>query len=225
MNIYSILVHPNSQSLNANMFKLANKLFSQQGHIVNTLNLFDVNDEMNTTSKALYKSTAPLLDRRYESAFHYNYIRSAEAHSNIFADVEITKLKKADLLYIQTPIMVWNIPSILKLYIELVFLPDLVFKTDKMWADNFKHEGLLEGKRVFVSFVMGASKKYCEHIMGDVSYMTRPVESMFKLAGYKWLEPCLTWGTTRTYVDKCDNYLTDFEQHVATVINNSAAPN
>ena len=224
MNVYSILVHPNQQSLNATMFNLANNFFKDQGYNVTTLNLFDVRGSMYEASDKLYKSSTPLLTRRYESSFHYNYIRSAKEHTNSFADDEIVKLQSADLLYIQTPIMVWNIPSILKLYIENVFLPGAAFNTERMWEDDFEHTGLLAGKKVFVSFVMGASQKYCEYIMGEVGYMTKPVESMFKLAGYTWLEPSLTWGTTKTYVNKCDNYLTDFEQHLKTVINNSAAP-
>lgn len=225
MKIYSILVHPNKQSLNATMFKLANDLFESQNYTVQTLNLFDVKDKLYEISNQLYNSSASLLDRRYQSAFHYNYSKMTQQHTSNFANEQLIKLKEADLLYIQTPIMVWNIPSLLKLYIETVFLPDAVFSSEQPWSPEFTHNGLLTGRRVIFSFVMGASKEYCEYIMGGVNFMTRPIESIFKLAGYEWIEPNLTWGTSKTQIDKNDEYLINLRYHLSNIILSPSSTN
>lgn len=213
MRVYSIFVHPNAQSLNARLFNIANKHFDSKGYEVETLDLFQMRNELQASVDILYNNSVPLSDRKYESSFHHNYDRI----SSEFSIREIEKLKRADILYIQTPIMVWMLPAILKLYIESVFLPNGAFIPHDMWSEDFHIDKLLDGKKVFVSLVMGSGMPCCNYVMGSVDNMLHPIKSVFGFVGYEWIDPHITWGTVKT-VDKCDEYLTDFQNHLDKII-------
>lgn len=211
MNVYSILVHPSSQSLTASQFRIANKHFLNKGYEIQTLDLYEIYDELLESVRILQRNVIPLRDRKYESAYHYTY-NNALAYSE-FSAREVEKLKNADLLYIQTPITVWTIPSILKLYIESAFIGGGTFHTENPWSDDFELIRVLEGKKVFFSITMGAGQAYCKHIMGSVENMIHPIKATCEFVGYEWLEPHITWGSTET-VDKRQDYLDSFQDHL-----------
>ena len=211
MKIYSILVHPSRQSLNASQFNLANKHFLQKGYEVEILDLYEIHDELLESVRVLERNIVPIQDRKYESAYHYTY-NNALQYSD-FSAKEIEKLKNADILYVQTPIMVWTIPSILKLYIESAFITEGAFTTVTPWSDDFKLTKLLEGKKVFFSIVMGAGRAYCNCVMGSVENMIHPIKATCEFVGYEWLDPHITWGTTET-ADKRQDYLDSFQNHL-----------
>lgn len=217
MKVYSIFVHPNKQSLNGTLFNMANKHFVQKGYEVDTLDLFGVYGDLHKSVDVLYQSSVPLPIRKYESSFHYNYIRAKEEEFSDFSITELGKLKNADILYIQTPIMVWMLPAILKLYIESTFLPNGAFVTDRMWADDFVIDKQLAGKKVFFSIVTGAGVAYCNAIMGSVDNMINPIKSVFEFVGYEWMEPHITWGTTESVGPRKD-YLSNFQDHLDKII-------
>ena len=211
MKIYSVLVHPSKQSLNASQFNLANKHFLHQGHEVEILDLYKIHDELLESVRVLERNNVPIRDRKYESAYHYTY-NNALQYSD-FSAKEVEKLKNADVLYVQTPIMVWTIPSILKLYIESAFITGGAFTTVTPWSDDFKLTKLLEGKKVFFSIVTGAGQAYCNHIMGSVENMIHPIKATCEFVGYEWLDPHITWGTTET-ANKRQDYLDSFQNHL-----------
>jgi putative NADPH-quinone reductase len=209
MKVYSIFVHPNAQSLTARLFNIANKHFVSKGYEVETLDLFQVHDALQESVEILYSNPVPDPVKKYRSSYHHNYTKIISE----FSAREIEKLKHADILYIQTPILVWMVPAILKLYIESVIVPEGTFVPHDIWSEDFHIDKLLEGKKIFVSLVMGTGIPCCNYVMGSVDNMLNPIKSVFDFVGYKWMDPHITWGTSQT-IDKRQDYLDAFQQHL-----------
>ena len=210
--VYSIIVHPNEQSLNYSLFKIANKHFIQKGYEVDTVNLYNIREELYRATDELEQTKIPLIDRRYKSNYNYNY--PSVLKYSAFTAAEVEKLKTSDILYIQTPIMVWMMPGILKQYLESVFVPEGAFRVDQPWSADFELTRLIAGKKVFFSIVLGAGVEYTDYIMGSVDNIINPIKSIFcKLVGYEWIEPHITFGITETS-DKRLEYLDSFQNHL-----------
>ena len=211
MKVYSILAHPNKPSLNSTLFDLANDHFTQQGHTVKVLDLFPSADKLIDSAKIIYHSDA-VRDKKHTSTYYHNYV--LEQKSGDFAKDEIKKLKEADLLYIQTPILVWSLPAMLKLYIENVFLFNELFSLIDPWSDDgFYIDRYMTDKKVLFSFTTGSGQAMTKSVMGSTTALIQPVKSMFEFVGYKWIDPHITWGTTRTrdidelYILEFNNFL------------------
>lgn len=210
MKIYSILVHPNKESLNARLSSLADKFFQDQGHTVESINLYQHVDQITQSVSKFYQNTVSVSERQYASPYTYNYGHSKKVLDK-FALTEIEKLKSADLLFIQSPIMVWTIPAMLKLYIEAVFIQDGLFAISEPWNENFKIESFLIDNKVFCSFTMGSGKAMTEHITGSEDALINPISTLFKFVGYEWIPPHMTWGTQQT-ANKREDYFASFQQ-------------
>lgn len=209
--IYSILVHPNKQSLNSRLFDIANQHFIQQNCSVRSVNLYDVQDQIYTSDKILAETNVHTVKRHYQSEYYNNYIDILKYSQ--FARDQIDILALVDILYIQTPIMVWMLPGLLKKYIENVFVPDGAFTCPDPWSDNYNLTRLLAGKKVFFSITAGAGLTLTNDIMGSVDNMINPIKSVCEFVGYEWLPPHLTMGVTETS-NRRQDYLDAFQSHL-----------
>ena len=220
MKVYSLLTHPNIQSLNGALFSTTNEFFKQQGWAVETQNVYTVSDEIYNATKEFRLTEISAKQRNYQSSFHYSYQHSACENLTEFSQREIEQLKQADILYVQTPIMLWTMPAVLKSYMEWVFLPFVVFETYEPWSSDFKHKNLLRDKKVFVSITTGASKEYCTYGIGGVDQMIHPIKSLFEFVGFQWLEPHVTWRTSGDNTQQHPEYLIAQEQHLRELFSN-----
>ena len=214
MKIYSILSHPNQHSLNARMFDLANKHFCRLGHEVDTLDLYRSIEQLSDSANIMYQDVS-LVERKYMSPYSYNYATNSEKNQlGKFAKIEIDKLKNSDVLYIQSPILVWSLPAILKLYIENIFVINELFLLHNPWSDdNFKIDRYMEGKQVMFSLTMGSSQSLTNEVIGNKDLLIHPIKSIFNFVGYEWIDPHITWGTTEIN-DKRQDYLDSFQQYL-----------
>jgi putative NADPH-quinone reductase len=210
-SVYSILVHPNRQSLNSSLFNLANDHFKQQGYTVNAVNLYDLQEQIYAADRVLEQTKVSPKERQFQSEYYHNYIKVLDLSP--FTSAQVDQLKIADILYIQTPIMVWMLPGLLKKYIENVFVPDGAFTCPNPWSDDYDLVKLLAGKQVFFSITAGAGTALTNHIMGSVDNMTAPIKSMCEFVGYEWLPPHLTLGVTETN-NRRQDYLDSFQSHL-----------
>jgi putative NADPH-quinone reductase len=208
--VYSVLVHPNKQSLNSRLFDIANRQFIQRGYTVNSVNLYDIQEQIYSADTILTQNKVHPSKRQFQSEYYNNYINIFE-HSE-FARTQLDILKSVDLLYIQTPIMVWMLPALLKKYIENVFVPDGAFTCPNPWSDDYDLVKLLAGKQVFFSITAGAGLALTNDIMGSVDNMINPIKSVCEFVGYEWLPPCITMGVTKTNEPQPE-YLESFQTH------------
>jgi NAD(P)H dehydrogenase (quinone) len=214
MIVRSILVHPNQQSLNGELFKMANARFAELGYTVETLDLHASKDAITESSEILYKTPRPDSERKYRSVYSNNYGNARRAGLlGDFSKNELEMLQKADLVYVQTPIYVWSIPAILKLYIETVFIDDYVFTVSDAGGDKFHIEPHLKGKQVVFSFTTGGPPSMATQVLGSPEALVQPVKPIFEFVGFEWLPHHVTWGTSKS-LDKCDEYFNQFGEYL-----------
>jgi len=208
MKIYSILAHPNKDSLNGALFDRANQYFADQGHEIKTFDVFQNTDKIIESSNQQYYKTLPNIDKKQSSTYYINYGQLITD----FSRTEIDNLKEADLLFIQTPILVWSLPGMLKLYIENVVLINEMFKLIQPDSDrNFEVVPFMQNKTVVFSLTCGSSKGMTTSVVGSEKELIRPIRSMFEFVGYTWMHPHITWGTTGSR-ELHDEYLINFNK-------------
>ena len=219
MNVYSILAHPNQQSLNARLLDRANKHFTLLGYHVDSIDLYKNLPSILESNSLVYTNKIPLEERRYSSPLNSNYNKGTLVSSE-FAKDQIARIKNADLLFIQTPVLVWSLPAILKFYIEMVFLPEQLFTVNRPWADDFELIKFMSSKKVFFSFTLGSGQPMTNFVTGNTDNLINPIRSMFEFVGYEWITPHITWGTMESQ-EKNNVYFASFDD---TLINTFAAP-
>jgi len=155
------------------------------------------------------------------SDYNYNYaVAKFKKLTSNFVNDEIANLKQADIVYIQSPILVWSLPAMLKLYIENVFIANEMFVIKNPWADtDFEIEKLMKDKRVIFSLTAGSSQSLTNYVIGSTDLLLHPIKSMFEFVGFEWVAPHITWGTTRTHT-KQDQYLEDFQLYLKNLKDN-----
>lgn len=203
--VYSILAHPNKQSLNASMFGAANQFFVDNGYTVQTCALFDHKRDLDKAAAALYDK------RFFPNSKLSNYLTNWVNNKKLglttnFVRGEIEKIKDSDILFIQTPIWVYALPAMLKSYIEQVFLFGEFFNLYDTHLDTgFRIENLIHDKTVIFSITCGGSRRMVEHVMGSVENLTNPIKSQFEFIGFNFATPHITWATTKTDA-YCEEY-------------------
>lgn len=210
MNVYSILVHPSRHSLNGTLFDTANELFVNEGHQVQTLELFSIEQRLIEAARTMYDNKTK---QAGISAYLSNWISGTTTE---FVRDEIERVKSADLLFIQSPIWVYSMPALFKSYMEQIFLFNQFFRlTDTASADNFSIEHLTTGKKVLLSLTVGGSKEMVSHVLGDSSNITHYPKSVFEnFLGYEFLTPHITWGTTSSRAPN-KQYIDEFITHLS----------
>lgn len=224
MKIYSILAHPNEISLNSSLFDYANQHFVSCGHEVKTLKLYEHFQDLVDASTIMTTSTTNSADKFQRSDVLYNF--STAGSRGMYTDFiknQLTNLKESDILYIQTPIWVWNMPALLKLYIENTFLPkELFYQYNPASETDFKIEPLLTNKKVVCSFTFGSSRAMADSITGDHAQLFNTIKSTFRFVGYDWVDPFVLWSVSEhgDINSKKQKYFSKFNQYLEGLILN-----
>lgn len=98
---------------------------------------------------------------------------------NINVAAEQQALEKADVVVFQFPLFWYNVPAILKKWL------------DDVWTYGFAYgEGgdKLKGKKLLVSLTTGGVEEvYSDEVMGKIEDLMKPVQSSATYAGFEWL--------------------------------------
>lgn len=98
---------------------------------------------------------------------------------NINVAAEQQALEKADVVVFQFPLFWYNVPAILKKWL------------DDVWTYGFAYgEGgdKLKGKKLLVSLTTGGVEEvYSDEVMGKIEDLMKPVKSSAIYAGFEWL--------------------------------------
>ena len=180
MNVYSMLIHPSENSFNKEMFSAANKLFTDSGHTIETIDLYHSQfDTRELTNNIVNLSDSPY-DQKWTYAEKLNLLP-------VFTICEIEKLNECDILYIQTPIWLWGPPAILKAYMESVFIFNTVFTQDDPPFQLFK------GKKVLFSLTATSSEKMMLRKFRDHQEFLVHLKNLFELVGFEFVAPFIAW--------------------------------
>jgi len=145
-----------------------------------------------------------------------------------FSRKEIERIRSADLLYIQTPLWWWSYPSLLKAYIENVFVYDDLFSLNNVETRNnseSQHTKSLINKQVFLSFTTGGSEKFMKNYFKSSEVLCKPMQVQFEFIGYHFLKPHFTWAVgEKTVLNKkgdqnITSMLRDFRDRLNSICN------
>lgn len=217
MKIYSILVHPNRVSLNSSLFSYANDYFTNHGHKVKTLDLYTHSKELIESAEVMTNTSADEEKHNRSDVLHNFSTASKRDLPTEFIKDQLANLKSADVLYIQTPIWVWSIPALLKLYIENTFMPNELFLQHKPASETeYKITPLMAGKKIIFSFTLGGSETMATYITGGRRQLFDPIKNMFGFVGYEWIEPHILWAVSEhdSIEAKQEKYFAKFTQYL-----------
>lgn len=212
MKVYGILVHPERQSLNGTMFDTAIEHFQKQKHKVETLDLY----RSEFDPWAIHDN---IIDNTQTDNYSHKWF-SADARDLLpkFSQREIERLKSCDLLYLQTPIWWWGLPSLMKAYIENVFIYNVVFSLDNEHSRENKDSTvfkLLRGKKLLLSFTTGSSEKFMTEHFNSVENMLAPIIARFEFLGFDLLP--LHHSGALSGEDNATNHIHRFQKYLNTV--------
>ena len=187
MKAHIVLAHPEPQSYNAHLARVAREALECRGWSVTLTDL--AADGFDPCEKAAHYK-APLNADRFDVQSEQ---RHASAEGTLPPEVaaEIDRLAAADLLIVQYP-MWWHLPpAILKGWMDRVFVYGEVYKS------TFRFEnGRFVGKKAVLSLTVGTSPEtYAfDGRSGDIDLMLWPVNFSLAYVGYDVLSPHVAYG-------------------------------
>lgn len=202
MKIHAVRVHPKEDSLNGALFNTAVAYFKSQGHEVSTQAVYDVLPELlDSADKVIFGGS---------ENYTQNWVNRRFEHTN-FIEEETARILNADMIYVQTPIWVYQIPSFLKLYIEQIFIYGKFFRLYRTWKENYVYKPLISDKKALLSITMGGHPNMVDDMVGgDVQNLVNSIKHIFDFTGFQWLEPHISFKTTAP-PEEADDYIGDLE--------------
>lgn len=191
MKVFILFAHPEPQSFNGAMFRLAVATLTQAGHEVRQSDLYNlpfnpVSDRSNFTSVQNPAYFKQQLEEVYASEVN-GFAGPIEA--------ELEKLEWCDVMIWQFPLWWFSVPAILKGWVDRVFAMGKVYGQGKLYENGF-----MNGKRALLSLTTGgAEEAYIKNgFNGDISGILRPVHrGMLEFTGFKVLAPQVVYGPIR----------------------------
>lgn len=163
-------------------------------------------------TKEMCSSIYHILKGKYE-------IKTTVVYDGYDVPNEIEKFKWADVIIIQTPIYWFNLPGMLKKYIDDVFEPNIFFT--KSESEKFGRGGLFTNKYYMLSLSWGASEK--EFSKDHLNFLEGKNEdevlfSVHKTMEYCGLKPLKTFSLYKAMRDpNLEKRLADVEKHLKDI--------
>lgn len=181
-----MLIHPSENSFNKELFSTANTLFADNGYTVETIDLYHSQFDPRELTNNIVNLSDSTYDQKWTRAEKLNLLPD-------FTILELEKLTKCDVLYIQTPIWLWGPPAILKAYMESVFIFNTVFTTPHHAFDTTPPFQLFKGKKIFLSLTASASEAMMLQNFRDKDEFVVHLKNVFELVGFEFIDPFVAW--------------------------------
>lgn len=187
MHAHIVLAHPEPQSFNGHLARVARAALENTGWEVTVSDLYGMNFDP-CERAAFYPQP------RESERFNVQAEQRHASDQGTFADVikeEIARLDLADLLILQYP-MWWHLPpAMLKGWFDRVLLYGEVYTSSKRFET-----GRFAGKRAMLSVTVGTSAETYAYNgrSGDIDLMLWPVNFSLAYVGYRVLEPFVAYG-------------------------------
>ena len=209
MNVLIVHAHPEPQSFNGAMTRIAVEVLTAQGHEVTVSDLYAMNfhaasDRSNFATVAEPGYFKPQTEEAYATE-HGGFSDAVEA--------EIRKLEACDLLIFQFPIWWFGLPAILKGWVDRVFVMGRIYGGGRVYDT-----GRFRGRRAMLSLTTGAPDDAWvdggRH--GDIGGVLRPIHrGIFQFVGYDVLRPQLSCAVARVGDNESAVMLDDWRKRVA----------
>jgi NAD(P)H dehydrogenase (quinone) len=211
MNVLIVHAHPEPNSFNGAMTRIATEVLAGQGHIVTVSDLYAMrfhaaSDRSNFATVAEGDYFKPQTEEAWASQ-HDGFAPDLEA--------EIRKLEACDLLIFQFPIWWFGLPAILKGWVDRVFVMGRIYGGGRIYET-----GLYRGRRAMLSLTTGAPPDSWvtggRH--GDIEAILRPIHrGIFQFVGFDVLRPQLSCSPARVGDAERAVMLEDWRQRVGNL--------
>ncbi|CAG8902800.1 unnamed protein product [Penicillium egyptiacum] len=204
MKVLIIFAHPEPQSLNGALHRIAVQELEEQGHHVQVSDLY----------KIKWKSEVDREDfpnfPKEQRLDLWTASADAYAQNSLTPDVldEQDKLRWADFVIFQFPLWWFTMPAILKGWVDRVytygFAHGLGDHTDQRWGDRYG-EGTLAGKRAMLIVTLGGWEEHysARGISGPIEDVLFPINhGVLFYPGFEVLPPFVAFRVHKTSFDE-----------------------
>lgn len=199
MNIFIILAHPESTSLNGSLADFTVSHLEAAGHNVRVSDLYGMNWEARVSvADSLRPSESGHFDPSHESSLAFTGGYQSEDIAR-----EQEKLMWADAVIFQFPLWWFSMPAILKGWIDRVYAYGFAYgvgeHNETHWGDRYG-EGSMKGKRAMLMVTAGgwASHYSPRGINGDIDDLLFPIQhGILFYPGFDVLPPFLIYRANR----------------------------
>jgi putative NADPH-quinone reductase len=216
MKVLIVLAHPELQSMNGAMFRMAIKTLEEAGHEMKTTDLY--REEFN-----------PVSDRRnFTTVYDGDYFKQqleevyATEASGFAKDVdrEQQKVEWCDLMIWQFPLWWFSVPGILKGWVDRVFAMGRFYGQGKLYGN-----GMFKGKKAMLSLTTGSdADAYLKNgFQGDLYAILKPIHrGMLNFTGFSVLMPHVIYGPVRQSAEQRQAELIKWSERLKTIFSEQA---
>lgn len=211
MNVLIVYAHPEPQSFNGAMLKVAVDVLKQQGHRVQITDLYAESFQAVATAD-------DFLQRKDPSYLNYQAEQEHAFRTGTLApDIrrEQEKLKWADFVLFQFPLYWFSLPAVLKGWVDRVFTAGFTYG-EGQWYSN----GKLKGKKAMLSLTTGGTDKMFSEagINGSIDTILYPINhGILYFSGMEVLPPYVAWSPDRVSESQRALYLREFSQRLRSI--------
>lgn len=196
MKILIVFAHPEHQSFNGAMFRMAAESLAAAGHEIKTSDLYAMQFEPVSGRHNFLSAKDPDFFKQQIEEMHatetYGFAEDVEE--------EIQKIEWCDLMIWQFPLWWFGLPGILKGWVDRVFAMGRTYGGDKIYAN-----GVFKGKQALLSLTTGGPPPaYAKGgFNGDICAILRPIQrGMLQFVGFEVLAPQIAYGPARMKQDQ-----------------------
>jgi NAD(P)H dehydrogenase (quinone) len=192
MNVLIVLAHPEPQSFNCALARVAEETFVARGDAVRISDLYARRFKPDEHARHFPQRKNPIrFDAQTEQRFN-------NQQGTLPLDVmrEIHDVLWADFVIFQFPLWWFGLPAILKGWMDRVFAYGALYSGKRRF-----HMGVCREKRAMLSVTAGSSAEACVHDgqEGDTRLILWPIHYALRYVGFAVLEPTLITGVRGGY--------------------------
>ena len=187
MNVLIVLAHPEAQSFNAHLARIAEKALAGGGTLVQRSDLYAEHFDPSEGPRHFRVLRHPeRFDAQTEQRFsHENRLLSPEVER------EMARILWADLVILQFPLWWFGLPAALKGWMDRVFV------YGGLYSGSCRHDsGFCRNKRALMCVTTGSSAEKCAYngVEGDTKLMLWPALYSLRYLGFGVLQPFVIHG-------------------------------
>jgi NAD(P)H dehydrogenase (quinone) len=192
MKVLIVLAHPEPQSFNGSLARMAEETLVAGGASVQISDLYARRFNPDEHARHFAQRKNPMrFDAQTEQRFNHQ-------HGTLPIDVtrEIDGILWADFVMLQFPLWWFGMPAILKGWMDRVFAYGALYTGARRF-----HRGVCMKKRAMLSVTAGSSAQACmpDGQEGDTRLMLWPIHYALHYVGFAVLEPTLITGVRGGY--------------------------
>ena len=191
MKVFVVFAHPEPQSFNGALYRMACETLAEAGHTVRTSDLHAM--QFNPVS-GRHNFTSV-----HDASYYKQQVEETHASEvGGFApdiEAELQKLEWCDLMIWQFPMWWFGLPAILKGWVDRVFVMGRTYGYGRMFD-----AAPLRGRRALLSLTTGGPQDGFQRggFLGDIHSIIRPIQrGMLRFVGFDVLAPQMSFGAGR----------------------------